>query len=286
MWFILALLSAVVFGFSSFFMKVNSFWRLPLMPFLTGLYTSGSVGFLGYALMEDSFHLSLAVLFGGIMVGAGSTFGNLLYMKALNVGPASLSSPLVNTNILLIVLLGVFVYGEQIGAVQYAGIGFIMAAIAVLPLDPKEDFSIKGGVWYGFILTATLFMFFRNGGLKITEEAGLENTPVLFTGYLFGMLYSLYGWSREKNQQARDATHLHMKKAFGWGLVTGIFSFGGMQLYAAALREGPASIVSPLFAAHALLVALLSMLYLEERITRYQAVILAVVLMGIIFLRL
>ena len=79
MWFILALLSAVVFGFSSFFMKVNSFWRLPLMPFLTGLYTSGSVGFLGYTLMEDSFHLSLAVLFGGIMVGAGSTFGNLLY---------------------------------------------------------------------------------------------------------------------------------------------------------------------------------------------------------------
>jgi uncharacterized membrane protein len=77
-----------------------------------------------------------------------------------------------------------------------------------------------------------------------------------------------------------------MKKAFGWGLVTGIFSFGGMQLYAAALREGPASIVSPLFAAHALLVALLSMLYLEERITRYQAVILAVVLMGIVFLRL
>lgn len=256
------------------------------MPFLTGLYMSGSVGFLGYALMDDSFHLSLTVLFGGIMVGAGSTFGNLLYMKALNVGPASLSSPLVNTNILLIVLLGVFVYGEQIGAVQYSGIGFIMAAIAILPLDPKEDFSIKGGVWYGFILTATLFMFFRNGGLKITEEAGLENTPVLFTGYLFGMLYSLYGWSREKNQQARDATHLHMKKAFAWGLVTGIFSFGGMQLYAAALREGPASIVSPLFAAHALLVALLSMLYLEERITRYQAVILAVVLMGIVFLRL
>ncbi|GEK60277.1 hypothetical protein CHL76_16270 [Marinococcus halophilus] len=286
MWFILALLSAVVFGFSSFFMKVNSFWQLPLMPFLTGLYTSGSLGFFGYALMEGTLHLSLAVLLGGVMVGAGSAFGNLLYMKALNVGPASLSSPLVNTNILLIVLLGLFVYGEQIGAVQYAGIGLIMAAIAILPLDPKENFSIKSRAWYGFILTATLFMFFRNGGLKITEEAGLENTPVLLAGYLLGMVYSLYGWHRKKQQQARSGAPVHTGKAFSWGLVTGIFSFGGMQLYAAALREGPASIVSPLFAAHALLVAVLSMLYLQERITRYQAVILAVVLIEIVFLRL
>src|SRR5690606_41286269 len=47
-----------------------------------------------------------------------SAAGNLLFMKALDQGPASLTSPLVNTNILVIILFSVIVYGERLSGTE------------------------------------------------------------------------------------------------------------------------------------------------------------------------
>ncbi|WP_059103190.1 DMT family transporter [Shouchella shacheensis] len=280
MWFIWAIASALVFGLASFFMKVNSFWSLPTMSFLTGLYASGTAGFLLVAILEHSLEINVWILIAGVVIGLGSTYGNLLFMRALEYGPASLTSPLVNTNILLIVLFGVLLYGEQLSVWQYSGIALVCVAIFTLPFDPNEGISIKGNVWYALVFLATALMFLRNGGLKATEEASLANTPILMVAYAFGLLVSiiLVRQSKEKSSAGKG-------KGFAWGLVAGLFSFGGMQLYAIALRDGPVSIVSPLFAAHALFVAVLSMLYLKERISKYQAASLVLVVIGIVLLR-
>ncbi|MFB4164487.1 EamA family transporter [Alteribacillus sp. JSM 102045] len=281
MWFVLALASSIVFGLSSFFMKYNSFRKWPLHPFLTGLYISGTFSFTAAAILEGTLSVTGSLLAAGLMVGAGSTFGNVLYMKALEYGPASLTSPLVNTNILFIVLMSVLLYAEALTFMESIGIVLILASISLLPLDPKERLTIPNRIWYVFVILAMILFFLRNGGLKITEETGFENTPILLYAYLFGTLWSAVMWGKRRKVVEGDKTG----RAFIWGLGTGIFSFGGMQLYALALLSGPASIVSPLFATHALLVALLSFLYLKERITVMQFCILAGVFAGIILLR-
>ncbi|WP_444685345.1 EamA family transporter [Alkalicoccus luteus] len=280
LWFLLAAASAIIFGLATFCFKVNAFKGWPLLPFFAGVYASGTVGFAVTAYVENVLYLSAVILLSGMIVGIGSTFGNLLFMRALEYGPASLTSPLVNTNILLIVLMSVIVYAERPGAMEYTGIFLIVAAVSLLPLDPREKLSIPNRIWYVFVFAATALFFLRNGGLKVTEELALPNTTILFVGYAVGLLWSLQALLRspQRNSPCR-------LKSFQFGLGAGLFSFAGMQLYAWALQSGPASIVSPVFSTNSLVVALLSVLYLRERLTRLQTVSLALVFIGILLLQ-
>lgn len=282
-WFLLAVASALIFGISTFFFKINSFKNWPLLPFFIGVYGSGTFAFIVTAYFEGVLFLNTAIILSGIIVGIGSTFGNLLFMKALQHGPASLTSPIVNTNILLIVIMSVFFYGERLGIMEYTGILLIIAAISILPLDPKEKLTIPNRIWYVYALAATFLFFLRNGGLKITEEMALPNTTILMVGYFAGVVWSVSAYFSWKERRLTERSKL--SKSFIFGLDTGLFSFGGMQLYAVALKTGPASIISPIFATNSLIVALLSILYLKEKLTYLQATTLICVFVGIVLLR-
>ncbi|MBU9723320.1 MULTISPECIES: EamA family transporter [Bacillaceae] len=282
-WFLLAVASAIVFGFSTFFFKINSFKDWPLLPFFVGVYGSGTLAFVVTAYWEGVLFLTTAVILSGVVVGIGSTFGNLLFMKALEHGPVSLTSPIVNTNILLIVLMSVFLYGERLGVFEYTGILLIIAAITILPLDPKEKLSIPNRIWYVYALAATVLFFLRNGGLKVTEEMALPNTTILMVGYFVGTVWSIYAYILDRGK--KKVPQSKQVKAVVFGLITGLFSYGGMQLYAVALQTGPASIISPIFATNSLVVALLSILYLKEKLTGLQVATLVCVFVGIVLLR-
>ncbi|MBU8906164.1 hypothetical protein [Desertibacillus haloalkaliphilus] len=78
--------------------------------------------------------------------------------------------------------MSVFVYDERLGLFEYTGILLIIVAISILPLDPKEKLSIPNRIWYVYALVATILFFFRNGGLKVTEEMALPNTTILLVG--------------------------------------------------------------------------------------------------------
>lgn len=282
-WFFIAVLSAIVFGIASYFFKINSHKNWPLLPFFIGVYSSGTLGFLINTYLEGNLNFTLPVIIWGMIVGIGSTFGNVLYMKALQFGPASLTSPIVNTNIVLIIVMSLFVFGETLGLLEIIGIILIILSLSFLPLDPNEKLTIKNRIWYAYAILATVLFFLRNGGLKITEEIFLPNTPILFVGYLLGFLWALFAhfFSKERKKIERSIKN----KAYIFGLITGIFSYGGMQLYAVALQTGPASIISPIFATNSLIVAILSILFLKERLTRIQIITLLSVFVGIVLLR-
>src|SRR4051794_36578269 len=111
-WFVIAALSSLTFGLAGFFMKVSAARRGSVAHLLLGLYLTGTLGFLLWMWREGTFRTDVPTLVGGLLLGLGSTLGNLLFMKALDQGPASLTTPFVNTNILLIILFSVIVYGE------------------------------------------------------------------------------------------------------------------------------------------------------------------------------
>lgn len=221
LWFLLAVASAVVFGFSTFFFKINSFRKWPLMPFFAGVYGSGTLAFVVTAYLEGTLYLTPMIILSGIIVGIGSTYGNLLFMKALEYGPASLTSPIVNTNILLIVIMSVFFYGERLGFLEYAGILLIITAISILPLDPKEKLSIPNRIWYVYAFLATVLFFLRNGGLKVTEEMALPNTTILMVGYFVGAVWAVFAyWTSEEKRRWMGA---HKGKALCLALSQGCF---------------------------------------------------------------
>jgi drug/metabolite transporter (DMT)-like permease len=285
MWFIAALGSAVVFGLAGFLMKLASSRFAPADNVLFGLYITGTLSFLVYGVYSGVASPDISHIAAGFIIGMGSVAGNILFMKAIRIGPVSLTSPVVNLNIVLVVFMSIFVYGEVLSVRETVAIVLVIVGLSLLPADPNEKLTIRHRSWYLMVGVAVLLFFLRNGGLKITEEFGFQNTLVLLIAYSTGVLW--FGIRRlQNNRTVERKIDINRNGGFVTGLVAGLFSFGGMQLYVYALATGPAGIVSPLFSANSLITGLLAVLLLGERLTMYQMVSLAVIFTGIILLRL
>lgn len=283
MWFILALFSSVTFGLAGFMMKVSSARRGSTDHLLWGLYFSGTLGFLWWMFQTGVAWLNPAIIIAGIIIGFGSAAGNLLFMKALEYGPASLTSPLVNINIVLTITMSMLLYGERLSVFEMVGVILLVIAVSLLPIDPNESLRIRNMRWYVLVLTATLLFFLRNGGLKITEEMKLPGATILFVSYVFGLIWFTVEILRKKGVTTSKES---VRIGLGWGLGAGIFSFAGMQFYAVALEVGPASIVAPIFATNSLVVAILSILIYRERLSWMQTICLVLLFAGLIAIRL
>ncbi|NOU89873.1 EamA family transporter [Paenibacillus sp. LMG 31460] len=295
MWFIAAVGSAVLFGLTGFFMKVSQMRQGSTPHLLLGLYLTGTLGFAVNSLWEGSLFLDdWRVWLAGIIIGVGSGWGNVVFMKALDNGPASLTAPLMNLNILLVILMSVTIYGERLHSTEASGIVLLIASAVLVSIKLKEPLTIKEKKWFALVALGGLLFFFRNGGLKVTAELELANTPILFISYLLSAFwFAIAAVSHTKKQQkpvqqglitTYDA--LPSRTGLLWGLLSGCFSYGGLQLYSVALQMGPGSIVAPIFSTYGLVVVVGSVLVYKERLTLLQTIALFLLFAGLILVKL
>ncbi|QGG58857.1 EamA family transporter [Paenibacillus sp. B01] len=302
-WLLTAIGSALVFGLAGWWMKVSQMKEGGRTALLLGLYATGTAGFAAQCLMDGGWSAlgdGRLWLAGGI-VGAGSAWGNAVFMKALEHGPASITSPLTNLNIVLVVALSVGLYGETLGLAEAAGIALLLASAVLIAIRPAEKLRLSSRLWYIYTGAAVLLFTFRNGGLKVTGEAGLPSSAVLFSGYLLSLAwFAAAAWRERPRRPAAEtvgASPLSAPKKpsaaaspFGiglrFGLLAGLFSYGGLQLYAWALETGPANLAAPIFATNSLVVAAGSILLYRERLTRLQWLAFACLMAGLIVIRL
>lgn len=295
MWLTLSIASAVIFGAAGWFMKVSQMKGGSIAVLLIWLYIVGTLGFGVHTIMEGSWQ-QLAVFqvwISGLLIGIGSAFGNYLFMKALGTGPASLTSPLLNANIVLVILMGTFIYHEPLGFMQFISIALLLIA-TVLIAQRKDNRSITSYWWFVYIAAAIVMFAIRNGGLKVTAELGYASAPVLFVAYLLSILFFAPAAVREqqisrKNTRIAQSSYAiatnAQKVGLRYGLISGICSYGGLQLYAVALQDGPANLVAPIFATNGLLVSVLSILVYKERLSRMQTAAFICLLVGLVCIR-
>lgn len=185
MWLPASFASAIVFGIGGFLFKVSSHKNYPSPIMFLGLYLAGSLVFLAAFLVEGKeIHFNTTVLLFSVLIGLGSYYGNSFLVRAYDTGPACLTSPLMSINILLVVILSAVFYGENLTRMQLYGIGCMVAAVSLLGSNFKNTL-IKSKMWAVFIALAILFIFMREGGLKVAKEFGLNNQGILLFAYLF-----------------------------------------------------------------------------------------------------
>lgn len=291
MWFVVAVMAALFFGFGGFLFKFSTMRTENTVSYLLmGLYLTATPLFVVTAVLTDTLQISGWLVLAGILVGIGSFLGNFCYVRALRMGPVSLTGPLANSNIVLVILMSVLLYHEAVEVKDVIGVILLLVAVSLIAIDPHESLSIRSRWWYVLVALAIILFFMRNGGLKITRENDLENTPILMYGYAFGLGYfaialTLDGYLRRTGQPPPALAHVRGARfAFKIGLVNGLCSYGGIQLYAYALTIGPASLISPIFASNGLVVALLSISYFHERLSKLQILALASIMLGLLLL--
>ncbi|KQO01155.1 EamA family transporter [Paenibacillus sp. Leaf72] len=284
MWLTVAISSAILFGLAGWWMKRSQMSGGTTSVLLLGLYASGTVGFGVHAAFEGSL-ASLAdyrIWIAGAIIGAGSAIGNAVFMKALNYGPASLTSPLTNMNIVLVVVLGTLVYKEPLHFTQACGILLLLLSVVLISYKKQVQTAPAQKQWFFYVGAAVVFFTFRNGGLKVTEEWGLSSAPILFVGYLLSFLWFAL-LSKEKNSSNRKPAY---RTGLLYGLLAGLFSYAGLQLYATALATGPANLAAPIFATNSLVVAAGAILIYKEKLNAAQWAAFACMMIGLVVIRL
>lgn len=310
MWFAAAVGSALLFGFAGWWMKVSQMRGGASAYLLLGLYLSGAAGFGIHSAIGRTLEGSLAnprVWVAGLLIGAGSALGNALFMKALECGPASLTSPLTNMNIVLVVALGTFVYNEPFAGFELAGVSLLLLAVIFVSIRGKEKLTILQRNWYVYVGLSIFLFALRNGGLKVTDAAGLNGSAVLFVSYALSVLWFAAAAARERAAGQRAGAGLSPTvpsasppagagrhgalsnaRSIGlrWGIVAGLFSYGGLQLYTVALQSGQVNIAGPIFAANSMVVAVGSIVLYREKLTGLQWVAFTLTFAGLILIRL
>ncbi|WP_246029216.1 EamA family transporter [Paenibacillus humicus] len=292
-WLLISIGSAAVFGFAGWWMKVSQMRGGSSTSLLLGLYATGTAGFLFQCVADGSWTDALGwkAWVAGAVVGAGSAWGNVVFMQALRYGPASLTSPITNLNIVLVVAMSVWIYGEPLGGWEAAGIVLLLAAAVLIAVRRSEPLSIGDRRWFLYTGAAVVLFTFRNGGLKVTSELGLPSSSVLLTGYFLSLLWFAAAALKERSGR-KTGSAAPQFSADGWsiglrlGLLAGLFSYGGLQLYAWALETGKAGIAAPIFATNSLVVAAGSILLYRERLTRLQWLAFACLLAGLFVIKL
>lgn len=280
-WLLTSILSAIFFAIASFIITIGAKKHYSIAQMLLGLYISGGLMFAAYVATHNGFNFTQQVILWGVIIGIGSSLGNALFTYALKIGPVSLTAPLSNSNVILVIAMSVFYFGENITVMQLLAISLILLACFLLPFDPDEKKGIQHNIWYVVIFFTICFLFLLNGGLKITQEMGLDNSLVLFISYIFSIIFFL---SSIKYIQitSRDKPFIWEKKSLRVGLGAGLFSFMGLQMYAMALEIGPASVVVPIFSSRNVVVAVLCLWYFKEKLSKFQKVALASLLSGLV----
>ncbi|SFE53672.1 EamA-like transporter family protein [Paenibacillus algorifonticola] len=284
MWLTVAISSAILFGLAGWWMKRSQMSGGTTSALLLGLYASGTFGFGVHAAFEGSL-ASLAdyrIWVAGAIIGAGSAIGNAVFMKALDYGPASLTSPLTNMNIMLVVALGTLVYKEPLHLTQACGILLLLLSVVLISYKKQIQAVPAQRQWFLYVGAAVIFFTFRNGGLKVTEGWGFASAPILFVGYLLSFLWFALQ-SKEKNGSTRKSAY---RTGLLYGLLAGLFSYAGLQLYATALATGPANLAAPIFATNSLVVAAGAILIYKEKLNAAQWAAFACMMIGLVVIRL
>jgi uncharacterized membrane protein len=275
MWLFLAFMSSLTFGIGTFIFKLGADRKYLSADILLGLYFSGALLLLIFNGSLNFSTFSLITLSAAIIIAVSSTLSNSLYLKVLQSGPASLSAPLINSSNFLVVIMAVLFFDETLSHYNIVGIVLFFVALAFLSFDPSERLSIKDKRWYGLIILTILCLSLREGGLKIGQEMELNTILILFYAYLCAFFFNGLLICRRGTLQSANW------HGIGVGVVVGLFSAGGLALFAYALELGPASIIAPIFAARSFVVVFLATLICKERLSACQIV--AIVLLIVAF---
>lgn len=280
MWLTLAFFALLFNGLAAFGFKVNAMNKGSTTIFLFGFFLMGSLASLLYCWYTNAWAWNISILIAGVVIGLGASVGNLLYTKAVQVGPAGLTAMISHSHVVLIVLMSIVLYQEKLTHLEGIAICFIILAVLLLPFDPNQKLRITRRSWYLFIAIIFIGFFLRNGGLKITEELSLNNSPIILVSYLVGL-----GWFTIPLLSQNLNSGKPHKQSLVYGLCAGILSFGVMQTQAIALTMGPASIIMPIASANGVLVALLSYWVYRERFSLFQFISFCFILVSVILLR-
>lgn len=133
-WIIYAVSCVLLYGIMQFFIKLSSNGNNPVassMVFITVQFIAQII--LGaYFITKSDFNMDMGSIKYGIAGGIAAAVATIIFFLALESGPLSKVSPIVNMSLLVSVLLGVILLKEAVNMRIAAGVVFAILSIFML----------------------------------------------------------------------------------------------------------------------------------------------------------
>lgn len=227
----------------------------------------------------------LAIAFAFCML-----FATIGLAESYQCGPMSLSSIIINCNVLMPILAGCIAYKETLRPVHILGILFLMATLVLSGIGPKTEKRDIAPIWYLYVLMA----FLGNGFGAIILSAygkqfqGAGNQSFLgaafFLSALLLLAFYFYSGTRhaEKSSPIRPFSLFLLLIGLSAG---GCFAVNILLLHLSGVM--PASLLYPLYTgASTLLICLVSCIIFKEKLTRKKVINILLGLTAVILLNL
>ncbi|MEM2838795.1 MAG: DMT family transporter [Thermoplasmata archaeon] len=221
----------------------------------------------------------------GVVLGLlGATFGQIgyyAYVEAAKRGPISIVGSATATYPVMVVIVAIIFLGEFLTTAQGIGVIIIMISMVTLSYthESSEDSKHASQGYYAIVIFTVLAW-----GLWaiFTKLALLQISDFAFLGlYSFVVPPITLIYYRLKRVQIRDAW-----PKWGFAVKLAVISaiVGNLAFFVEimAVEVGPAAIVFPLIASAPVVVAILAFLFLRERLSRIEWLLVAGFIIGII----
>lgn len=263
-----AVLGALMFGIGGILFKWNAHNLADDNYFFVSLYSVGAVCFFidGFDTLSQFGGTEYFIL--AAIVGLGSAGGNFAFSQGMRHGPAGLTSAFAKANIIIVILLSSVYYGEAISWKEGLGILFFFAAMMIVNLRMGGHEKATNSTWFLIMIACIILLAFRNGGLKVVNEAGLSGVLVVAVAYTYCAI--LFVMLILKNKRKPWPAKVSKLKTMVIGAATGLVSYGGLYFYIAALKSGPGSVVVTIFSLDMFFILLLSFIFFGERLNLNQ----------------
>ncbi len=127
-----AMVGALLFGIGAMFFKWNAHNRGDDNYFFAVLYAVGAICFFIDGYDDLSNFSGISYYISGALIGLGAAGGNYFFSQGLRHGPAGLTSAFAKANIVIVILISSFYYGETLVLNEIVGILCILAAMVVV----------------------------------------------------------------------------------------------------------------------------------------------------------
>lgn len=284
-WYLFSLIALVLFGLQRFLYKVSA--EEGCNSALTTLAFMGTVTCLSILFFLFSRgtvdHTPFLI---GVSTVNGLSFltGTLASMEALKRIPATTVLPLIRLNTVLVVLFGIFYFGDKLSIYQYSGIVISLAVIITLarfsPALPSAGRRERGrGIAYAALALVA-------GAVAAVSSAfaalSVDKLAFMALSYLMGTIFSFTLYRR----RAFTGCAATVRKTMGIGICIGIINFAGFYALLHALATGPVSVIVPATGLYFVIAVLLSVVVYREKldVIRFSALVMTVA--AVILLRL
>ena len=285
-WYILAIISMLIFGVQHFLFKVaaqrgHSSIRLNTVFMLTVAVLSG----IFYLSTNGSVNGGLFIIF---VIGNAATYmlANICKIESFRITKATIAAPIAKLYMAITPILAFFIFRERISSLQIIGLCVATFAIVILGRNDGKVSVSKRNLKLGIIFAVAAAASTSINNL-IGKSAALSGDILsfMFFSYMFSFIIGLILQRAVTGDENPIQELIDRNETVRLGIIIGLVNFAAYYILLKALVIGPAMVVIPIIGLSTGVTIFMSWILMSEKPTPEKAFGILACILAIFLLR-